>query len=90
MKNLEPLLNPEERMTDDELSEHAEQFHNDLALLQHQQRQAVDPDAVSAEICEMCDNEIPEARRKQLPGVTLCVECKTAEEQRDKRYGRDY
>jgi len=25
--------------------------------------------------CEMCDNPIPEARRKAVPGVRLCVEC---------------
>lgn len=28
--------------------------------------------------CEQCDEEIPEARRKAVPGVRLCVSCQTA------------
>lgn len=28
--------------------------------------------------CEECDAAIPEARRKALPGVRLCVACQTA------------
>ena len=32
--------------------------------------------------CEECENEIPEARRKALPGVRLCVTC---QEERDER-----
>ena len=28
--------------------------------------------------CEECDVEIPEARRKAVPGVRLCVECQEA------------
>jgi phage/conjugal plasmid C-4 type zinc finger TraR family protein len=28
--------------------------------------------------CEECDAEIPEARRKAVPGVRLCVTCQTA------------
>ena len=27
--------------------------------------------------CEECDAEIPEARRKVIPGVRLCVECQS-------------
>ncbi|MDH3902583.1 MAG: DksA/TraR family C4-type zinc finger protein [Xanthomonadales bacterium] len=27
--------------------------------------------------CEECDVEIPEARRKVIPGVRLCVECQS-------------
>ena len=27
--------------------------------------------------CEECDQEIPEARRKALPGVRLCVKCQS-------------
>lgn len=34
----------------------------------------------SAFFCEDCDAPIPEARRKALHGVTLCVHCKEAEE----------
>jgi phage/conjugal plasmid C-4 type zinc finger TraR family protein len=28
--------------------------------------------------CEECDVEIPEARRKAVPGVRLCVDCQEA------------
>jgi phage/conjugal plasmid C-4 type zinc finger TraR family protein len=27
--------------------------------------------------CEECENEIPEARRKAVPGVRLCVACQS-------------
>lgn len=27
--------------------------------------------------CEECDAPIPEARRKAIPGVRLCIECQT-------------
>lgn len=27
--------------------------------------------------CEACDTEIPEARRKAIPGVRLCIECQS-------------
>ena len=30
--------------------------------------------------CEECDAPIPEARRKAMPGVRLCVACQEAEE----------
>ena len=28
--------------------------------------------------CEACDTEIPEARRKAVPGVRLCIDCQEA------------
>lgn len=31
----------------------------------------------SAEFCEECGNEIPQARRLALPGVKLCVTCQS-------------
>ncbi|MCF7964007.1 MAG: TraR/DksA C4-type zinc finger protein [Methylobacter tundripaludum] len=65
---------------------HAEQFSTDLALLQHKQAHAVDLDAVSSEWCESCGNEIPEARRKAVLGVTLCVECAREDERRAKQW----
>lgn len=33
--------------------------------------------AISAAECERCGNKIPEARRRAVPGVRLCVECQT-------------
>ena len=31
--------------------------------------------------CEECETEIPEARRKAVPGVRLCVTCQEARDQ---------
>jgi phage/conjugal plasmid C-4 type zinc finger TraR family protein len=31
--------------------------------------------------CEECDAEIPEARRKAVPGVRLCVTCQAAQDE---------
>ncbi|WP_278369533.1 TraR/DksA family transcriptional regulator [Vreelandella titanicae] len=36
----------------------------------------------SRAICKKCDEPIPAARRKALPGVQLCVECQSAMEGR--------
>jgi phage/conjugal plasmid C-4 type zinc finger TraR family protein len=36
------------------------------------------PRGESLHRCEECDSEIPEARRKALPGVRLCVSCQEA------------
>jgi phage/conjugal plasmid C-4 type zinc finger TraR family protein len=80
MKGLETLLNPPEHMNNDEQADHAAQFHQDLSLLQHRQRQAFNLKNYSLTHCEACGNEIPEPRRLSVPGVTLCVNCKAAEE----------
>ena len=35
--------------------------------------------------CEECEEEIPEERRKALPGVRLCVTCQSEFEKRQKK-----
>lgn len=37
--------------------------------------------------CEECGEPIPEARRKALPGVHLCIACQTAQDQANQRNG---
>ena len=37
-------------------------------------KQAAQP---SAEFCEECGEDIPEMRRKLVPGVQLCIHCQT-------------
>lgn len=86
MKGLETLLNPDEHLNDDEKGLHAEQFDTDLALLQHRQAYGIDPNAVSAHWCQACDMEILEARRKAVPGVTLCIDCAQEQELREARW----
>ena len=36
------------------------------------------PQGPGLEHCEECDTSIPEARRKAMPGVRLCVSCQEA------------
>jgi phage/conjugal plasmid C-4 type zinc finger TraR family protein len=39
----------------------------------------------SATHCEECDEPIPEARRKAVPGVRYCVKCQSEFEKRRKK-----
>ena len=38
------------------------------------------PKGESLRLCRLCGEEIPEARRKALPGVSLCVVCQEEED----------
>ncbi|MDR3554112.1 MAG: DksA/TraR family C4-type zinc finger protein [Syntrophobacteraceae bacterium] len=42
------------------------------------------PEGQSLTHCEECDLEIPEARRRAVPGVRLCVKCQSEREKRQK------
>jgi phage/conjugal plasmid C-4 type zinc finger TraR family protein len=44
------------------------------------------PKGQSLELCEECDNEIPEARRKAIQGVRLCVNCQSELDQRQAKH----
>lgn len=39
------------------------------------------PQGHSLKFCEECDNEIPQARRKAIMGVRLCVNCQSKHDQ---------
>lgn len=39
----------------------------------------------SLPVCENCGEEIPEARRRALPGVRLCIACQKEADMREKR-----
>ncbi len=41
------------------------------------------PDGQSLTHCEQCEEVIPEARRKAVPGVRLCVSCQAELEKRE-------
>ena len=47
------------------------------------------PQGPSRAHCEECDAPIPEARRKAMPGVRLCVPCQEAQD-RDERDAAGY
>jgi phage/conjugal plasmid C-4 type zinc finger TraR family protein len=38
------------------------------------------PQGESLQYCEECGDEIPEARRKAIPGVRLCIKCQREED----------
>ncbi len=40
------------------------------------------PAGVSRARCAECDEPIPEARRRAIPGVALCIECQTERDSR--------
>ena len=42
------------------------------------------PSGESLSHCEDCDVEIPEARRRAVPGVRLCVGCQSVRDEREK------
>jgi len=56
-------------------------IHNNMnavaAVRRQLEKQATEP---SAEECEECGDEIPEARRLAVPGCKLCVFCKEKQE----------
>ena len=43
------------------------------------------PEGESLRNCEMCEEPIPEARRKAVPGVRLCLACQSAMEKQQRR-----
>ena len=45
------------------------------------------PQGESLAHCAECEEEIPEARRRALPGVKLCVECQSSRDTRPKLRG---
>lgn len=44
------------------------------------------PKGESLNICEECDTAIPEARRKAIIGVRLCVNCQTEHDQQQAQH----
>lgn len=83
MKELE--LNDDWQYNNEEEAEmgqlHA--IHNNLNAVAGVRRKLLEQAAQpSAEECEECGDEIPEARRKAVPGVQLCVFCQEKHERR--------
>lgn len=63
----------------DDRATEVEEAHREAALAAHL-AQAKQPDKPSSSHCEDCGVEIPEQRRLVIPGVSLCVECKSIHE----------
>ena len=51
-----------------------------VSIAQHQRRTA--GQATSAEFCEACGDDIPQARRVAVPGCQLCIYCQQLRERR--------
>lgn len=58
-----------------------EEAQREDALEQHRWRRQSLP-AVSSRVCRVCDEPIPVARRRAVPGCATCIDC-----QRDLEYG---
>jgi len=51
-------------------------IHNNMNhIADVQKKLAKQAERVSAEFCKECGDEIPEARRKAVPGIQYCVYC---------------
>lgn len=50
-----------------------DQFYRDLALASHR----YEPASAGVDTCEDCGEEIPEARRRAMPGCRRCIDCQT-------------
>ena len=58
-------------------------IHNNLNAVAGVRRKLLEQAArPSAEECEECGDEIPEARRRAVPGVQFCVFCQEKHERR--------
>ncbi|MBS0571206.1 MAG: DksA/TraR family C4-type zinc finger protein [Proteobacteria bacterium] len=44
------------------------------------------PKGPSLKCCEECDTPIPEARRKAVPGVRLCVACQSERDRQENAF----
>ena len=55
-------------------------FTNQNAVAEVQKRLAEQRQRPSAEFCEECGADIPQARREAIPGVQLCVDCQSRAE----------
>ncbi|MBA8562205.1 TraR/DksA family transcriptional regulator [Citrobacter freundii] len=60
-----------------------EDLQRDAALSMHR----LNHSAVSATHCEECGDNLLEARRKAYPGCTMCVDCQSEQELRNKQRG---
>lgn len=87
MRHLEPLdtdnnLEEAEIAQVNNLQRNAQAVEN---LRQQLERQRSQP---SAEFCEECGEDIPQARREAVPGVQLCIYCQTKLERFKANYRR--
>lgn len=57
-----------------------DQFFLGLALKKQSQGQRSTPTADQPTHCIDCDEEIPEARRRAVPGCKRCVDCQSLHE----------
>jgi len=55
-------------------------------LMREQRIKAIRPRGVSAFFCECCGKPIPESRRIASIGCTLCIDCQTVSELKNKHY----
>jgi len=64
-----------EPMDEGDVAQDYQAKHNAAAVADHQARMAGQMATPSLEICEDCEEAIPEARRKAQQGCTRCTGC---------------
>ena len=62
-----------------DIASETEDAHRTAVIAAHLAQKKT-PQRPSAEYCEDCGGDIPEARRLIVPGVLLCVECQGRQE----------
>jgi len=62
-----------------DIASEREDAHRTAVIAAHLAQKKI-PQRPSAEHCEDCGADIPEARRLIIPGVLLCVECQEHQE----------
>ena len=60
-----------------------EELQRNAALSAHR----IDHNAVSAEYCDECGENIPEPRRAAVPGCQTCAECQSVMDLKNKQRG---
>ncbi|HAF00398.1 MAG TPA: hypothetical protein DCG63_03800 [Methylophilaceae bacterium] len=76
-------------MDDLDRAQELEMMQRQEAIAKQQKRFAAlssIPGAETALDCLQCGVEIPEKRRRAIPGIMVCVDCQTLNEKEDKRY----
>jgi len=79
-KNEEEFVFNNDTFEEQELAQISSLMENEAVLRKAREAYAEKASKPSLEECKACGEPIPEARRKAVPGVELCLECATLNE----------
>lgn len=87
MKHIEQL-DTDNNLEEAEIAQVNNLQRNALAVSELRQQLEKQRSQPSAEFCEECGEDIPEARRQAVPGVQFCIYCQTKMERVKANYRR--